>query len=71
MFDIQKQYFSEVSLLKLKTLLDMVFGKIEILYKNSTVHQKPHIVVFLFFSVKKVQVAQKKYLNWCHFMSAE
>ena len=48
MFDIQKQYFSEVSLLKLKTLLDMVFGKIEILYKNSTVHQKPHIVVLIF-----------------------
>ena len=48
MFDTQKQYFSEVSLLKLKTLLDMVFEKIEILYKNSTVNQKPHIVVFYF-----------------------
>ena len=71
MFDIQKQYFSEVSLLKLKTLLDMVFGKIEILYKNSTVHQKPHIVVFLFFSVKKSTSCTKKYLNWCHFMSTE
>ena len=70
MFDIQKQYFSEVSLLKLKTLLDMVFGKIEILYKNSTVHQKPHIVVFLFFSAKNTSCT-KKHLNWCHFMSTE
>ena len=27
---------------------------------------------FLFFSVKKVQVSQKKtYLHWCHFMSTE
>ena len=47
----------------------MVFGKIEILYKNSALHQKPHIVVFLFFSAK-IQVAQK-HLNWCHFMSTE
>ena len=36
----------------------MVFGKIEILYKNSTVNQKPHIVVF-YFSLQKIQVAQK------------
>ena len=71
MFDTQKQYFSEVSLLKLKTLLDMVFEKIEILYKNSTVHQKPHIVVFLFFSVQKYKLHKKTYLNWCHFMSTE
>ena len=70
MFDTQKQYFSEVSLLKLKTLLDMVFEKIEILYKNSTVHQKPHIVVF-YFSLQKYKFHKKTYLNWCHFMSTE